>query len=223
MPTAQASTGNRPDSQWQKKKIAAAAGSCKTMSNTSNRSVVRCCGWRMLALLLASLPSQPPPPRLQSMAASVHGSANIRCVSSPSGGLSSRRAYLSSRCSFFFFFLGGWRGGDISGQIKHLASALIPPQATYGRVSSSHEVSGTMMIINNKMKISKKKKKKGNSEDTCAEISPTAGACHRPPSASQKTSQPTSQPAPSSHPLSTSCCCEMCVSRSRLTLPIVCT
>lgn len=222
MPTAQASTGNRPDSPKNRPKIAAAAGSCKTMSNTSNRSVVRCCGWRMLALLLASLPSQPPPPRLQSMAASVHGSANIRCVSSPSGGLSSRRAYLSSRCSFFFFFLGGWRGGDISGQIKHLASALIPPQATYGRVSSSHEVSGTMMIINNKMKISKKKKK-GNSEDTCAEISPTAGACHRPPSASQKTSQPTSQPAPSSHPLSTSCCCEMCVSRSRLTLPIVCT
>lgn len=111
MPTAQASTGNRPDSQWQKKKIAAAAGSCKTMSNTSNRSVVRCCGWRMLALLLASLPSQPPPPRLQSMAASVHGSANIRCVSSPSGGLSSRRAYLSSRCSFFFFFRGLERGG----------------------------------------------------------------------------------------------------------------
>lgn len=33
---------------------------------------------------------------LQSMAAaSFHGSAHIRCVSSPSGGLSSRRAYLS--------------------------------------------------------------------------------------------------------------------------------
>lgn len=34
--------------------------------------------------------------QLQSMAASFHGSANIRCVSTPSGGLSSRRAYLSS-------------------------------------------------------------------------------------------------------------------------------
>ncbi len=41
-------------------------------------------------------------PRLQSMAASFHGSANIRCVSSPSGGLSSRRAYLSSAALFGF-------------------------------------------------------------------------------------------------------------------------
>lgn len=41
-------------------------------------------------------------PELQSMAASFHGSANIRCVSSPSGGLSSRRAYLSVAALFGF-------------------------------------------------------------------------------------------------------------------------
>lgn len=219
MPTAQASTGNRPDSRWQKKKSRqlldlvkrcliprigqwcdAVAGGCSlSCSPRSHRSL----------LLLGSSQWQRAFTAQLTYAACLHPA-----------GVSHPDEHISPPDALFFFFFSG---GDISGQIKHLASALIPPQATYGRVSSSHEVSGTMMIINNKMKISKKKKKKGNSEDTCAEISPTAGACHRPPSASQKTSQPTSQPAPSSHPLSTSCCCEMCVSRSRLTLPIVCT
>lgn len=44
------------------------------------------------------------------MAAGFHGSANIRCASSPSGGLSSRRAYLSSCRSF-----------RLSWQIKHVS------------------------------------------------------------------------------------------------------
>lgn len=59
--------------------------------------------WWMLApprsLFIVLLPFQP---QLQSMAASFHGSANIRCVSSPSGGLSSRRAYLSVAALFGF-------------------------------------------------------------------------------------------------------------------------
>lgn len=59
--------------------------------------------WRMLtplrSVFIALLPFQP---ELQSMAASFHGSANIRCVSSPSGGLSSRRAYLSVAALFGF-------------------------------------------------------------------------------------------------------------------------
>lgn len=57
----------------------------------------------MLTLLrsvfIVLLPFQP---QLQSMAASFHGSANIRCVSSPSGGLSSKRAYLSFAGPFGF-------------------------------------------------------------------------------------------------------------------------
>lgn len=57
----------------------------------------------MLALLRSpSIVSLPFQPQHQSMAASFHGSANIRCVSSPSGGLSSRRAYLSTAALFGF-------------------------------------------------------------------------------------------------------------------------
>lgn len=50
-------------------------------------------------VFLVLLPLQP---QHQSMAASFHGSANIRCVSSPSGGLSSRLAYRSSAALFGF-------------------------------------------------------------------------------------------------------------------------
>lgn len=51
------------------------------------------------SVFIVLLPFQP---QLQSMAASFHGSANIRCVSSPSGGLSSRRTYRSSAALFGF-------------------------------------------------------------------------------------------------------------------------
>lgn len=51
------------------------------------------------SVFIVLLPFQP---QLQSMAASFHGSANIRCVSSPSGGLSSRLAYRSFAALFGF-------------------------------------------------------------------------------------------------------------------------
>lgn len=73
------------------------------MSNNVKWSVMRYFCSRMLtplrSVFVALLPFQP---ELQSMAASFHGSANIRCVSSPSGGLSSRRAYLSVAALFGF-------------------------------------------------------------------------------------------------------------------------
>lgn len=101
-------------------------------------------------VFLVLLPLQP---QHQSMAASFHGSANIRCVSSPSGGLSSRLAYRSSAALFGFH-----------GRSNIYYFICFDSSSTDLRRGLVSEVSG-----------GKKKIK-----DTCTEISPH-WSCHRPP------------------------------------------
>lgn len=97
--------------------------------------------------------------QLQSMAASFHGSANIRCVSTPSGGLSSRRAYLSSLPLSSAF---------MADQTFIILSALIPaPNSlrllTMGLVSEVSRGGG------------------GETRTPALKSPPTAGARHRHP------------------------------------------
>lgn len=103
------------------------------------------------SVFIALLPFQP---ELQSMAASFHGSANIRCVSSPSGGLSSRRAYLSVAALF------GFHGrSNIYYVISFDSSSTV---LGYLRSSPVSEVSE-------------------NTRTPAQKSPPPAGACHRPP------------------------------------------
>lgn len=125
------------------------------MSNNVKWSVMRYFCSRMLtplrSVFIALLPFQP---ELQSMAASFHGSANIRCVSSPSGGLSSRRAYLSVAALF------GFHGrSNIYYVISFDSSSTV---LGYLRSSPVSEVSE-------------------NTRTPAQKSPPPAGACHRPP------------------------------------------
>lgn len=105
-------------------------------------------------------------PQLQSMAARFHGSANRRCVSSPSGGLSSRRAYLSSAALF------GFHGRS---NIYYFISS-----------DSSRTVLGSLAIGSCLRGV--RGRGLGGGIITQARTPalksppPTAGACHRPPS-----------------------------------------
>lgn len=108
-------------------------------------------GCSLPSVFIALLPFQP---ELQSMAASFHGSANIRCVSSPSGGLSSRRAYLSVAALF------GFHGrSNIYYVISFDSSSTV---LGYLRSSPVSEVSE-------------------NTRTPAQKSPPPAGACHRPP------------------------------------------
>lgn len=109
------------------------------------------------SVFTVSLPFQP---QRQSMAASFHGSANIRCVSSPSGGLSSRRAYLP------FAALFGFHGRS---------------NIYYFIISDSSSTVLVLLTVESCLRGVRGKGKKKRNPRTPALKSPPAGACHRPP------------------------------------------
>lgn len=109
------------------------------------------------------LPSQP---QLQSMAASFHGSANIRCVSSPSGGLIIHTSISFLCCS-----------SRISWQIKHVLFHLLWFLLNSIRLLT---IGSRLRGVRKEKKKRERNKKKKNTRTPALKSLP-AGACHRPP------------------------------------------
>lgn len=103
----------------------------------------------------------------QSMAASFHGSANIRCVSTPSGGLSSRRAVSLLRRALAAAFVAHHTFIISSAAILLLRSLRLLTTGPVSEVSEEEEEEGG---------------EKKNARTPAPNSSPTAGACHPPPS-----------------------------------------